>query len=278
MGLDARALRAGQFSFLKAKDRLHWLERPRILLTEDAARTPKPTASSTQAQIRALPLSPVDGFVLSRIDGFSSEADLQHVTGLEGGVLRSSLEKLHGFGLITWETSKPAPPSTTQAAPPAISSDEQVDLTPEERERILNLHGRLSEMNHFEILGVHRSADRKEIKRAYYELAAAFHPDRFFRKRLGPYKAKLEALFSRMTHASEVLTTKDLRLEYDAYLGAQAETRALEERIDPREGREPSDPPRILEPSEKTTVFPPSSPRASRPAAAPSQAPRPRPR
>ena len=39
-------------------------------------------------------------------------------------------------------------------------------------------------------------AEKKQIKSAYYALAPEFHPDKYFRKRLGSYKRKIEAIFN----------------------------------------------------------------------------------
>ncbi len=78
-------------------------------------------------------------------------------------------------------------------------------------------------------MGVTRDADRKVVKSAYYDAASAFHPDRYFRKRLGAYKPKMEAIFSRVTVAHDVLTDREKRAEYDAYLGDRITSRGIED-------------------------------------------------
>ena len=40
---------------------------------------------------------------------------------------------------------------------------------------------------------------------AYFELAAHFHPDKYFNKNLGTFKSKMEMLFTRVTEAHVVL-------------------------------------------------------------------------
>ncbi len=95
-------------------------------------------------------------------------------------------------------------------------------------ERILAVHGQLKDTDHYALLGVERTADIKAIKRAYFDAAALFHPDRYFRKRLGSFKPRLEAIFSRITVALETLSDPDKRGEYDAYVGARERTRAIE--------------------------------------------------
>lgn len=106
---------------------------------------------------------------------------------------------------------------------------EDVDLDPDTRRRILTLARDLERLDYYALLGVDRGADRKALKHAYYDLAAKFHPDRYFRKKLGSYKPKMEAIFGRITLAHDTLTDRDKRAEYDAYLGEQRRSRAIEE-------------------------------------------------
>ena len=104
------------------------------------------------------------------------------------------------------------------ADPPEPSED--VDLDPERRKYVLDAHARLAKLTHYELLGVGRGADKKAIKRAYFALAAVVHPDRYFGKKLGSYKPKMEALFARISLAFETLSDKNKRARYDAMLGA----------------------------------------------------------
>lgn len=101
--------------------------------------------------------------------------------------------------------------------PPEL--DEDVDLDMERRRYILDVYGQLDRINHYAILGVNRAADRKALKDAYFRLAGLVHPDRYFGKRLGSYKPKMELLFTRITAAYETLSKARTRAEYDARLG-----------------------------------------------------------
>jgi DnaJ-class molecular chaperone len=99
------------------------------------------------------------------------------------------------------------------------ASDEEVEIEDEKRRYIADAHARMAQLSHYEIIGVPRTADKKEIKRAYFALAAIVHPDRYFGKKLGTYKSKMEALFARLSVAFETLTDRDKRAQYDARLG-----------------------------------------------------------
>jgi hypothetical protein len=216
--------------------------------------------------VRTLPLGPIDGFVLSRVDGRLTLKDLSSMTGVPLEEVAKSIDKLVALGIVcVGEDPKPAhpaqpppppPPQQQQPQPqvrasqapsqpaPSRSSasqlpsgkplydprelDEDVDLEMQDRIRILELHARLGELDHYAILGIARDADTKAVKRAYFELAAKYHPDRFFRKKLGTFKAKMETIFGRITEAHDTLRNKGKRAEYDQYLADVQKTRGIE--------------------------------------------------
>ncbi len=111
-------------------------------------------------------------------------------------------------------------------------ADDDVDLAPELRRSLDEQHARLDDIDHYALLGVPRDADRKAIKSAYFAHAARLHPDRWFGKRLGPWKAKLDAVFGRMTVAHDTLTNAARRAEYDAYLRQHDDVAAFERALE----------------------------------------------
>lgn len=109
---------------------------------------------------------------------------------------------------------------------------EEVDLELDKKRRILDLYARLDLTSYYDLLGVPFDADKKQIKAAYYKLAPEFHPDSYFRKNLGTYKPKIEAIFTRVTLAHDVLTAKQRRAEYDAYLEQTTQNRSIESALE----------------------------------------------
>lgn len=95
---------------------------------------------------------------------------------------------------------------------------EDVDLDVGLRRYVTDACSRLDDIDHYELLEVPRDSDAKTIKRAYFRLAAVLHPDRFFGKRLGSYRAGLLTLYGRLTTAYETLGVAARRAEYDATL------------------------------------------------------------
>ena len=150
------------------------------------------------------------------------------------------------------------PPSTARSSKPTPSatasrSDELCELDEATQSTILTLVG--GDRDHYALLGVERSASRKEIKRAYFALASKFHPDRFFKKKLGPLRAPLEKLFKRLTDAHDVLTDEAARATYDGSLPPAS--RAAPPRIPTPPPRIPTPPPRIPTPPPRIPTPPP---------------------
>jgi tetratricopeptide (TPR) repeat protein len=262
-----------------------------VLVSEAPKRTPRAVKSAQDA--KSFPLSPTDGFVLSRVDGTLDEEDLAQSTGLPQAHVQASLAKLEAMGLISFEGGPPTPaqsspmvpgarvssvnlraatsalprtPATatatatftgpspaptpaatpplrqTPSAQPAVSLGrltpdeeaalvEDIDLDPDLRRRVIEAFRDLDQRDHYSLLGVEASADKKVIKRSYFELAAAFHPDRYFRKRLGSFKVRMEAVFARLTIAHDTLADSEKRSAYDSYLSEQRIAQAIEEHL-----------------------------------------------
>ncbi len=104
------------------------------------------------------------------------------------------------------------------------STEEQVDLSEGFKEKVLRLYDRLDIMSHYDLLGVPRDADKKEIKNAYFAQVNEFHTDRFFGRSLGSYKMKIDKIFTALTRANDTLSRKKTRAEYDRYLESREET------------------------------------------------------
>ncbi|MBM3525358.1 MAG: hypothetical protein FJX57_20615 [Alphaproteobacteria bacterium] len=86
------------------------------------------------------------------------------------------------------------------------------------RAEIDALARRIAGANHYQVLGIAKTATKDEVRAAYYAVGPRFHPDRHFRKHLGPYKAKIESVFSALTKAHDTLRFDARRAAYDASL------------------------------------------------------------
>lgn len=72
--------------------------------------------------------------------------------------------------------------------------------------------------NWFEVLGVARTAEFSEIKRAYLKLAKQYHPDRFFDHATRTHNRSAEALFALISRAWEELRDDAKRATYRSYI------------------------------------------------------------
>jgi Flp pilus assembly protein TadD len=211
--------------------------------------------------VKALPIGPADAFVLSRVDGSSSEAEIAAATGLALDAVQRTIARLLELGAVEVAEKAEAAPRPHRAAmgsspqfalgaagaveewvvrieqhPGAQLYDpreleEAVELDAERKRLILDTFYRLDKIDHYELLGVPRQADRRAIRGRYHEVINVFHPDRYYGKRLGSFKAKLERIFQRLTEAHEILSRNDARADYDTYLNAGQSTRDLEQQL-----------------------------------------------
>jgi hypothetical protein len=189
---------------------------------------------NTAADLTAHKLTPVEGFVLSRVDGSLSYGDICLVTGLGEDATLTILRRLRKDGLIIGP-GDPQPTRTTgvnavhpSGAParrptpdrsllervddgsPVADADVAagIDLPMEMKTRIVRFHRRLKKLGPYEMLGLERDADRASVKRAYYAASKELHPDRYFGKDLGPFREMLGDIFARLTEAFQSLDEK----------------------------------------------------------------------
>ena len=69
----------------------------------------------------------------------------------------------------------------------------------------------MAKRDYYEILGISKGADEKEIKQAFRKLAKQYHPD------LNPDNKEAEAKFKEVNEAYEVLSDPDKKTKYDQF-------------------------------------------------------------
>ena len=186
----------------------------------------------------SLSLSPAEGFLLSRIDGCTSLGVLRRIGALAPVEIDRCVERWLKAGVIELvrrgaaEAARPAksPPPAAVPAPaeakrPAAAGlpavDPSLELGVEVQEELLAFAARLAQPYH-EILGVPRDADARAIKKAYFTLSKRLHPDRYFRRRIGPFAPLVEICFKKLLEAYELLSDPQTRAEVQARPAASA--------------------------------------------------------
>ncbi|XP_045103074.1 dnaJ homolog subfamily C member 3-like isoform X2 [Portunus trituberculatus] len=93
----------------------------------------------------------------------------------------------------------------------ALDIDENLQRAKEGLERAQKLKKQASKRDYYKILGVRRTANKKEISKAYRSLAQKWHPDHYD----GEEKKKAEKMFIDIAAAKEVLTDDEMRAKFD---------------------------------------------------------------
>ncbi|MGZ4886712.1 MAG: DnaJ domain-containing protein [Candidatus Aminicenantales bacterium] len=95
--------------------------------------------------------------------------------------------------------------------------------SPPEVSEVLAFREAMPQKNFYQILDVPRGAPEEEIKKAYFQMARRFHPDRFDRKAAAEYKNQIDEVFDSITNAYRVLSNKAKRTAYDSGIAVNAQ-------------------------------------------------------
>jgi curved DNA-binding protein CbpA len=172
---------------------------------------------------RALTLSPAEGFLLSRIDGTTPWMLLREIGGLAPREADRCLERWVQEGLVTvgggeQKSIQPRPSPAAQEIPAGEEGESELDpgleIPIDAQRRVLHFEAGLERPYH-ELLGLGAGVDAKAIKRAYFKLSKEYHPDRYYRREIGPYADKLDRIFKKIVEAYELLMDPTTRAELE---------------------------------------------------------------
>jgi len=159
-------------------------------------------------RFQRISLTPIDGFVQSRVDGTSCLREIVEITPLDAEAVQKSLFALLATGLL--ELAPERPKLETRSTAQVL------------RQELLDTHARLAGSNHFERLGVGLDATDTEIKAAFLRLAKRYHPDVHHDPALADLRDKIEALFEGLGEAHRVLSDPRARQAYRALIDPKA--------------------------------------------------------
>jgi len=148
-------------------------------------------ASDPILRFQRLALNATDGFMLSRIDGTSTAAQILRMVPVSAEEAQRSLFGLLHTGMVDYLPE-------AQVEKPAARSPV--------REQILDAHARMWGQSDHEVMGLSPEASPTEIQTAFVRLAKFYHPDAHHEPELADLRDKLEALFSRLTQAHRALS------------------------------------------------------------------------
>ena len=128
------------------------------------------------------------------------------------------------------QSPRQRPPAPARGPPPVIAAQSTVTLatgpadeTPAAQlVRLRALRDRILPANHFEAMGLVRTASAAEVKRIFLLLARELHPDTVTDPSQQELRALKQALFARINEAAQSLSDDKRRKEYEAELDGKA--------------------------------------------------------
>ena len=165
----------------------------------------RPVALTTDPLMRfqRIELNEMDGRLVSLADGVRTAAEILALAPNEPQEAQRSLFGLLCTGLL----------EAVDAFPPVEEETEPIT-----REEIIETHRLLPTRNHFEVLGLTRTASHDQIREAFVRLAPRFHPDMQHLPELAGLRAQIEDIFARLADANRVLSAPPRRAEYERRL------------------------------------------------------------
>jgi tetratricopeptide (TPR) repeat protein len=157
-------------------------------------------AKPTPVPLQHLTLSPSHGFILSRVDGSTTLANVLSI--LPEDEEDATCRFL--YGLLVMGVLEFDPPISSGPFSIATILQEHADVMALEKMQdraISDAYDRLRDKNPFETLGVPADAEQEEIERAYEEAKKAFHRDRFVQRVRDRRRSHLAFIESRLVEA-----------------------------------------------------------------------------
>lgn len=180
--------------------------------------TPKPTARKPEF---VEPKTPPSGRPASSRDGGASgtrpdfdRAESRTPVGMPRTKAKAKAKPARvGLTLELVERHWPLPFDQFTFDPAEMESGSA--LTDEQKQVVLYFHYHLKRVSYYDLFGVAKEASKGEIRKAYFRLSKAFHPDRWFRKDVGLFGDRIESVFKWLNRAYAVLNSPRKRKGYD---------------------------------------------------------------
>jgi len=154
--------------------------------------------------------------ILEKIDGKDTSEIILRTLTMPPDQFWKSLYLFYCLGVVDLageDASAEAPlDPKTRLRPPSQSYED----VPRQIAEVLTFRDTLPSMTLYQILDIPKTASDEDVKKAYFQMARRFHPDRFDRSIAADFKAQIDEVFDGITHAYRVLGNKDSRRIYDA--------------------------------------------------------------
>lgn len=193
------------------------------------------------SDLRGVDLTAEEGFLLSRIDGRVNVGAILSLVAWDRDKTFSLLESLLRKHVVNFDRKEIQERAfldhdgakkvgaangngsgTGAAAAPKVAAfdkneiEKVPDLDPDRCVEVLEWELRIAEaISPYEVFNLPEGADQKSVKRNYRQAALSFHPDKFFRKEIGGYRARIENAWKKVQDAYDMLSDPARRAAYD---------------------------------------------------------------
>ena len=183
------------------------------------------TAQDALLQYQQIQLTPQEGYVLSRVDGTSTAAQLQRLAPMPGGEFSKALAALLVAGVLEIRDSsaaRPLAPTRVEPTPePAAEAEEALQYNAQQQREyadVLRLANEIRHKDYFRRLGLSPGATQDQVHSRFLEFAKLYHPDRAREPHLLSVRNELAQIYSAVQEAYDALGSPDKRAGYEKTL------------------------------------------------------------
>lgn len=175
-------------------------------------------------------------YLLTLIRGIETAEDRAPLSGLTMETMPPAPEHRPPPSEPTERNASPLPPAPARSGASYTGANllpapaAPADLSPQDAERwneIAALYDKLDDLNHYQLLGIERSASASQVQAAYFALVKKYHPDRL-PSALSDLARCAHHLFERLTEANNTLSNPETRPAYDSAVAEGGGTRSAE--------------------------------------------------
>ncbi|MDA3863507.1 MAG: hypothetical protein PF689_06515, partial [Deltaproteobacteria bacterium] len=179
-------------------------------------------------------------FLLSKIDGKATINDIASLCTRSPDDVTKELKKLAEANIVYFDSEEPSKKSTSgeylipeQYLVPLecvekLQGLDEVEISQQRQEEILRVHNTISKLNPVQIFHLDGDYSDKEVKRKFRKFTMRFHPDRYYGKKLGPYKEILHQIFKIISDNYKLVAQHENRQKIqDAFRGTISFTNPL---------------------------------------------------
>ena len=181
------------------------------------------TAQDALLQYQQIQLTPQEGYLLSRVDGTSTAAQLQRLVPMPGGEFSKALAALLVAGVLEIrDTSsvRPLTPTKVESAPEPPAEEELQYNAQQQREyaEVLRLANEIRHKDFYQRLGLSPGATQDQVHSRFLEFAKLYHPDRAREPHLVSVRNELAQIYSAVQEAHDALGNPEKRASYEQAL------------------------------------------------------------